>query len=96
MRDIIVNLQESNTGKIQLTIAINFISSKDIEEGHVMYPKSNNIKITSYNNPNEVVDDFFESFRSRCQGRLETSVNGKKFILYSVELMYCKRHVVNF
>ena len=29
-RDIIINLQKSDTWKIQLTIAINFIRSKDV------------------------------------------------------------------
>ena len=32
MRDIIIDLQSSDTWKIQLTIAINFISSKDTEK----------------------------------------------------------------
>ena len=34
--DIIIYLQSSDTWKIQLTIAINFISSKDTEEECVM------------------------------------------------------------
>ena len=45
MRDIIINLQNSDTCKIQLTIAINFISSKDSEEEHVMHSNSDNIKL---------------------------------------------------
>ena len=32
LRDIIINLQKSDTWKIQSTVAINFISSKDLEE----------------------------------------------------------------
>ena len=36
MRNIIINLQNSDTWKIQLTIAINFISSKEAAEEHVM------------------------------------------------------------
>ena len=32
LRDIIIDLQSSDTWKIQLTIAINFISSKNTEE----------------------------------------------------------------
>ena len=32
LRDIIIDLQESDTWKIQLTIGVNFISSKDAEE----------------------------------------------------------------
>ena len=37
LKDIIIDLQESDTWKIQLTITINFISSKDTEEEQVIY-----------------------------------------------------------
>ena len=48
------------------------ISSKDIEEEHVLYSRSENIKLTLYNDANEVVDELFETFRSRYQGYSET------------------------
>ena len=41
---MIIELQESDTQKIQLTITVKFISSKDAEEECVMYSKSSNIK----------------------------------------------------
>ena len=44
LRNIIISLQKSDTLKIQLTIAINFISSKDVDEERVMHSKSNNIE----------------------------------------------------
>ena len=37
LRNIIINLQISDSWKIQLAIAINFISSKNTEEERVMY-----------------------------------------------------------
>ena len=39
------DLKESDTWKIQLTIANNFISSIDNDEGRVMHSKSDNIEI---------------------------------------------------
>ena len=54
MRDIIIDLQSSDAWKIQLTIEINFISSKDTEEERVMHSTSDNITVTSYNDANEV------------------------------------------
>ena len=51
--------------KIQLKIAINFISSKDVEEERVMHSKSNNIEFMLYENANEVFDKIFESLLSR-------------------------------
>ena len=55
MRNTIIDFQNSDTWKIQLTIAINFIASKDAEEERVMHSTSNNIKFKSYNDANEVV-----------------------------------------
>ena len=61
MRDIIINLQKSGTWKVQLTIAINFISSKDADEEQVMHLESNNIEFMTYGNANNIDDELFES-----------------------------------
>ena len=45
LKDIINNLKKSDTWKIQLTIANNFISSIDNDEERVMHSKSDNIEI---------------------------------------------------
>ena len=84
MKNIIIGLQNSDTWNIQLTIAINFISSKDVQGESVLHSRSDNIKFKSYNNANEVVDELFESLRSTYQGNLETSIRGKDFIFDSV------------
>ena len=84
LKNIIMGFQNSDTWNTQLTIAINFISSKDVEEESVLHSRSENIKFKSYNNANEVVDELFESLRSTYQGNLETSIRGKDFIFDSV------------
>ena len=76
MRDILSNLQKSDTWKIQLTIAINFIYSEDVDEEHVMHSKSENIEFMAYGNANEIVIELFKSILSRYQTRLETSMRG--------------------
>ena len=48
--------QSSDIWNIQLTIAINFVSSRDTEEERVMHSTSDNIKLTPYNDANEVVN----------------------------------------
>ena len=96
LRDKIIDLQESDTRKIQLAITINFISSKDTEEESVMHSKSNNIKFTSYHDANKVVDEVFDSLRSIFPGNLEKSMEGSEFIFDSAQLMYCKCHKVKF
>ena len=84
MRDIIINLQKSDTLKIQLTVVINVIFSKDVDEER------------QYDNVNEVVNEIFKSLLSRCQIDLETSMRGSDFIFDSVQLMHYKYHKINF
>ena len=60
MRNRIIDLQNSDTWKIQLTVAINFTSSKDVDEEHVMYSKSDNIEFTSCDDANEIIDRLFK------------------------------------
>ena len=67
-----------------MPIAINIISSKDTEEERVMHSMSNNMKFTSYNDPNEVVNEHFESLRSRYEIDLEKLMRGSDFIFDSV------------
>ena len=46
LRSIIIDLQNSDTWKIQLIIAVTFISSKNAEEEPVMHSRSENIEFT--------------------------------------------------
>ena len=93
---MIIDLQSSDTWKILLTIAINFVSSKDTKKERVMYSTNDNMKFTTYKDVNKVVDDIFESLRSKYQNNLETSMRGSNFIFDSVQLMYYKCHKINF
>ena len=91
-RDIIINLQNSDKWENQLAIAINFISSKDTEEERVMHSNSDNMKFTSWDDANEVVDELPKSLRSKYQETLETSMKGSDFIFDSIQLLYYKCH----
>ena len=53
--------------KIQLTMAINFISSKDSDETRTMHTKSNNVEIMMRSETNEIIEDLFESFLKKYQ-----------------------------
>ena len=61
-----------------------------------MHSKSNNIKFTSYNDANKVVDELFKSLCLRYQGNLETLMEESEFIIDLVQMMYYKCHKVNF
>ena len=74
LRNIITDLQNFDAWKIQLTIAINFISSKDCEKECVMHSNRGNVKFTPYSDANDVIEKLFKSHRSRYQENLETSM----------------------
>ena len=93
MRDIKINW--SSTWEVQLTIAINFIFSKDADEERVIHSKSNNTELMTYDNANDIVDELFESLFSRYQIGLEASMRETNFIFDTVQL-YCKCYKINF
>ena len=96
LRNMIIDLQNSDTWKIQLTVAINFVSPKDVRERRVMHSSSDNIKCTAYKDPNEVVDERIESLWSRYQRNLGAPMRGSDFVFDSIQLMPCKCHKVDF
>ena len=96
LKDIVTDLQESDTWKIQLTIAINFISSKHAEEERAMHSTSNNEDFFTDDNANDIIDELLKSLLSRYQNNLETSIRGNYFIFDSVQLLYYKFHKINF
>ena len=76
LRNIIFSLQNSDTWKIQLTIAINFISSRDSAEELVMHSSKIKIyiKCLSYSEVNDVIKKLSNSFRLKYQDGLETPI----------------------
>ena len=81
--------------KIQLTMAINFISSKDNDEERVMHSKSYHIEFLIYDNANEIIEELFESLLNRYQIGMETSMRGSNFIFDCFYLLYYKCHEIN-
>ena len=57
LKDIVNNLKKSEMWKIQLTIANNFISSRNNNEECVMYSKSDNIEIVINDEADEVIKE---------------------------------------
>ena len=67
---MVINHQNSDAWKIHLTIAANFIYSKDAEQERLMRSNSGNIKFTSNSDANDVIDKLFKSLCSRYQENL--------------------------
>ena len=86
MRNIIIGLQNFDAWKIQLTIVINFVSSRDADEERLIHSTSNKTKSMRYSDANEIINELFESLCSRYEVNLETSM-GSGFIFDSVQLI---------
>ena len=74
---------------------MNFISSKDIDEEHLLYSKSNNIEILSQDKGDESIEELFESLISRYQVGLRKSTKGSDFIFDYVSLLCYKCRKIN-
>ena len=74
--------------KIQLTMQINVISSKDSEETCTMYTKSRNIEILMYSETNDSTKNFRESLLRTYQKNLEEPMRRSEFVPYNINLLY--------
>ena len=74
--------------KIQLTMSIDFISSKDSDETRNMNTKSDNIEIKMGSETNDIVEEVYESLLQKHQERLEESMRGNEFVPDSIDLLY--------
>ena len=96
LRDLVNDLKQSNTWKIQSAITIHFISSKyDNDEDHVVHSKSDNIEIMSTDEVDEVKKTLFDSLENRYQNNLEL-MRGSEFVFDNVQLLYYKCHKITF
>ena len=73
--------------KIQLTVGINFISSKDSKETYTMHTKSDNIEIMMGSKTDDVINELVDSLLQRDQEGLEESMKVSDFIPDSVDLL---------
>ena len=74
--------------KIQLTISINFISSKDSNEACTMHSKSHNIEIMMGSETGKSIKELFESLLQNYCKYLEETMRGRVFIRNSIDLLY--------
>ena len=71
LRDMINNHKTHGEWKIQLIMRINFISSLDTGEFRIMHSKSNNVKIMSGTEMDDIINKLFKSFLNEYQSGLE-------------------------
>ena len=75
--------------KIQLTMAIKFVSSKPCsDKTRIMHSKSNNIEIIISSEIDEDIEELFKSLLQRYQKELEESMRGSEFVFDGVNALY--------
>ena len=84
----IIKHKTQSEWKIQLTMAINFIPSKDSDAICTMHAKSNYVEIMTGSETNEIITDLFKPILQRYQEGLEESMRGNEFIFNSVDALY--------
>ena len=80
--------ETSSEWKMQLTMAINFISSKDSDETRTMHTKSNKVEIMIGSETDEITEVLLESFLQKYQEGLEESMRESEFVYDSVDVLY--------
>ena len=63
--------------KIHLTMAINFISSKDSDETHTVHTKSDDVAIMMDSETDEIIKELFKSLLRRYQEKIRR-INERK------------------
>ena len=89
------NLKKSVTWKIQLKLAINFMSSKDTNKEHLIHSKSFNIETTIHDKADQVIAELFELFCSRCQIYFQIAMKCNSFLFGNVHSLHCKFDKIN-
>ena len=92
LKGIINELKKSDTWKIQVAIAISFMSSKNNDEECMIHSESDSVETTISDKAHEVVEELFQSLLSKYQIGLETSMEDNDFIFDHVHLLYYKCH----
>ena len=92
---MINDLKTQGEWKIELTMEINFMSSKDSSETRTMHTKSNNNEIMIGNEKDEIIKKLFDSLLQRYQEGLEEPIKESEFVFDSVDLLYYKCHQIS-
>ena len=71
LADIINEHKNKDEWKIQISMSLNFVSSKNSNKVRTMYTKSNNANVFIGNTADGIIKEIFESTLKRCQSGLE-------------------------
>ena len=72
---------------MEISIEVNYMSSKDNDEESVMHSKIINIEMRINDKEDKVIEELFLSLLSRYQIELEILIKGRDFILDCVNIL---------
>ena len=86
----VIDWKTQGEWKIQLSMTINFISSRESDEIRIMHTKSDNLHIMMGKGTNETIKEPFDSLLQRYQEGLEESLRGSEIVFNSIDLLEYK------
>ena len=86
--DDVIDYKPGREWKTQLTMIINFMSSKDSDEVCTKDTKSNSIEIMMGNETDKIIEKHFESLFQKYDEGLEEKMRGREFVFDSIDLLY--------
>ena len=96
LHNMINNHKTLGEWKIQLSMKINFVSSKDdSDETCIISNWSDIIEIIMGSETDDITDELFKSFLQRYLEKLEKSMKGSEFYFDSVDLLYYHLHKIS-
>ena len=91
----VINYKIQDEWKTQLTMIINFISSKDSDEIHTMHTKSKTVEIVMDDETDKIIKELFESLLQRYQEGLEEKIKESEFVFDSTDLLHYNLHKIS-
>ena len=88
LSNMINNHKTQNESKIQSSLTINFVSSKNFKE-------TRNIDIMIGSGTDEITEELIESILKRYQKGLEEKMRGSEFVYDSISLLHYKLHKIS-
>ena len=95
LSNMINNHKTQNEWKIQLSLTINFVSSKNSRETCIMHTNSDHVNIIIENETDEITEELFESLLKRYQKGLEEKMRGSELVFDSIDLLHYKLHKIS-
>ena len=90
MSDIINDHETKGEWEIQLTMLINFFSSKDSQKISTVHTKSDNTETIIGGETDKIIEELSEALLERYQKGLEKSMQGSEFLFDGVDSLYYK------